>query len=154
MNYNKEIAILYNVFKLLFKMWLKSFYTLFFISLITYSNMLEIADSLTQNMSTALYRLMCQNIVGSEEHVKRMRLMNTVRDNWVSNSRHTTITSGSFGEGLDLKGSDIDFMHVQKGCEVDEDVKPRLDASLTYVAMKTDNVKPGFTQLILKQTCL
>ncbi|CAC5397848.1 unnamed protein product [Mytilus coruscus] len=110
-------------------------------------------DSLTQQISMALYRYSCQNIVGSEDHVKTIRLMNTVRDNLLRNNIATTITSGSFGEGLDMKGSDLDIMQVFKVFEVYEDVKPRLNASLTYFSMKTDNVKPGFTQLLLKYTC-
>ncbi|CAC5397849.1 dinG [Mytilus coruscus] len=96
---------------------------------------------------------MCQNIVGSKDYVKRIKLMNAVRDNLLSDNREAVITSGSFGEGLDMKGSDLDVIYVSKKDEVYEDVKPRLNASKTYYSMKTDDVKPGCTQLLLKYTC-
>ncbi|VDI32344.1 Hypothetical predicted protein [Mytilus galloprovincialis] len=114
------------------------------------------ADStLTQDISIALYRYMCHNIVGSEEHVNTIRLMNTARDNLLCDNRAAVmITSGSFGEGLDMKGSDPDLMFVHKRIEVYEDVQPNLNTSITYFSMETDNVKPGFTQLLLKHACL
>lgn len=49
---------------------------------------------------------MCQNIVGTADYVKQIRLMNAVRDNLTSNNFGTYITSGSFGEGLEMRGSD------------------------------------------------
>ncbi|XP_071173740.1 uncharacterized protein [Mytilus edulis] len=110
------------------------------------------ADSQTQHISTALYRYLCQNIVGSEDHVKTVRLMNTIRDNLFCNDQEALITSGSFGEGLDLKNSDLDLMHVIKFVEVYEDIKPRLYTGITYFSMKTDDVKPGFTTLLLEHT--
>ncbi|CAC5397850.1 unnamed protein product [Mytilus coruscus] len=88
--------------------------------------------SLTQNISMALYRYLCHSIVGSEDHVKSIRLMNTISYNLSIDNLTTVITSGSFGEGLDMKGSDLDLMFVCKGIEVYEDVKPRLNTSITY----------------------
>ncbi|CAG2237637.1 unnamed protein product [Mytilus edulis] len=53
--------------------------------------------SATANKSLALYGYMCQNIVGTEEHVKNFRMMNSVRDNLTCDKCWKTITSGSFG---------------------------------------------------------
>ncbi|XP_052069215.1 uncharacterized protein LOC127708384 [Mytilus californianus] len=108
------------------------------------------ADTFTPNLSIALYRYLCQNIVGSEDYVKRIRIMNAVRDDFESNKKVTIITSGSFGEGLELRGSDIDIMHVDHGFEVCEDMKPRVTPNRTLFSMVTDDVKPGFTQLKLE----
>ncbi|XP_052076446.1 uncharacterized protein LOC127714426 isoform X2 [Mytilus californianus] len=62
-----------------------------------------------------------------------------------------SITSGSFGEGLEMRGSDLDIMALNKFHEVYADVKPRLNKNITYFRMETDEVKPGFTQLLLEQ---
>ena len=47
-----------------------------------------------------------------------MRLMNAVMDSVSSDKDLTEITSGSFGEGLEMRGSDIDMMKVLHGFEV------------------------------------
>ncbi|CAC5414219.1 unnamed protein product [Mytilus coruscus] len=73
-------------------------------------------DTDTQNASVSLYRFLCQNIVGTEEQVKSLRIMNNVRDNLASHN-FTEITSGSFGEGIDMRGSDLDIMYVIKYAE-------------------------------------
>ncbi|XP_076086828.1 uncharacterized protein LOC143057409 [Mytilus galloprovincialis] len=61
-----------------------------------------------------------------------------------------TITSGSFGEGLELKGSDIDTMFVIHYLEITEQTKlytcPFYKA---YFLLDTANVKPGFAYLRL-----
>lgn len=90
---------------------------------------------------------MCQNIVGTEEHVRIIRMMNAVNDHIASSEAMTIITSGSFGEGLKMRGSDIDGMAVEKGIEVCEDIKVRFDPNISYFSIETDDVKPGFTQL-------
>ncbi|XP_071124084.1 uncharacterized protein [Mytilus edulis] len=77
-----------------------------------------------------------------------MRQINTVRDNLTSNKLHTIITSGSFGEGLELRGSDLDVMHVAKQIEVYADEKPRLKKYVLYYRMEIDDVKHGFTLLL------
>ncbi|XP_071124020.1 uncharacterized protein [Mytilus edulis] len=100
-------------------------------------------------MSIALYRYLCQHIVGSEDHVKQIRLMNAVRDNLHSDKKETIITSGSFGEGLDMRGSDLDIMTVSRTIEVYDNIKPFFSPSITYFSMKKEDVKPGFTQLKL-----
>ncbi|XP_063438859.1 uncharacterized protein LOC134719850 [Mytilus trossulus] len=106
-------------------------------------------DNITRNISMALYRYLCQHIVGSEDHVKQIRLMNAVKDNIESNKEYTLITSGSFGEGLDMRGSDLDIMQVSRHVQVYEDVKPFLNPNITYLSMDTDDVKPGYAQLKL-----
>ncbi|XP_071147331.1 uncharacterized protein [Mytilus edulis] len=107
-------------------------------------------DTITPNISLALYNYLCHNIVGTEEHVKTVRLMNTVRDNLSSNKSLTWITSGSYGEGLEMRGSDLDIMQVRKFIKVNADKQPDFDPSITYLSMDTDDVKPGFTQLRLE----
>ncbi|XP_071145514.1 uncharacterized protein [Mytilus edulis] len=108
------------------------------------------ADTIIPNISLALYRYLCYNIVGTEEHVKTIRLMNTVRDNFSSSKIYTFITSGSYGEGLEMRGSDLDVMLVIKYIKVNADKQPDFDTSITYLSMDTDDVKPGFTQLRLE----
>ncbi|CAC5356946.1 unnamed protein product [Mytilus coruscus] len=72
----------------------------------------------------------------------------------MSSSRGLTIiTSGSFGEGLEMRGSDFDMMHVFTYSEVHENVNPRFNPDKSYLSMETDDVKPGFTQLRL-QYCI
>ncbi|CAG2192897.1 unnamed protein product [Mytilus edulis] len=51
--------------------------------------------------------------------------LNAVRDNLQSNKDVTFITSGSFGEGLEMRGSDLDVMVVQKRFDVCEELKSR-----------------------------
>ncbi|XP_071126621.1 uncharacterized protein [Mytilus edulis] len=94
---------------------------------------------------------MCHNIVGSENYVKNLRLMNAGRDDLYSDTDSTFITSGSFGEGLEMRGSDLDMMYVIKNMEVYEDIKTAYNSNVQYVLMETDDVKPGFTQLLLVQ---
>ncbi|CAC5406423.1 unnamed protein product [Mytilus coruscus] len=98
----------------------------------------------------ALYRYLCRNIVGTENHVKTLRLLNTVRDNVVSTKCYATITSGSFGEGLEMRGSDLDVMLEEKSMVVYADDITRLNPDTKYLRMETDDVKPGFTQLLLE----
>ncbi|XP_071147321.1 uncharacterized protein [Mytilus edulis] len=108
------------------------------------------ADIITPNISLALYNYLCHNIVGTEEHVKTIRLMNTVRDIFSSNKSFTCITSGSYGEGLVMRGSDLDLMRVSKFIKVNADKQPDFDPRITYLSMDTDDIKPGFTQLRLE----
>lgn len=105
-----------------------------------------------QNTSKALYRYLCQNIVGTDHYVKTIRQMNSARDNATSGEFQTVITSGSFGEGLDMKGSDLDMMYVSKHIEFYEYLKPRLSPNITYLSMTTDDEKPGFTHLLVEKS--
>ncbi|CAC5380208.1 unnamed protein product [Mytilus coruscus] len=95
---------------------------------------------------------MCQHIVGTEDHVKQIRFLNVVRDNLSISKNQISITSGSFREGLEMRGSDLDIMIVVRNIEV-YDVKPRLNQHTSYLSMDTDDVKPGFTQLRLEENC-
>ncbi|CAG2232417.1 unnamed protein product [Mytilus edulis] len=109
-----------------------------------------IIDLITKYLSTELYEYMCQHIVGTEDRVKQIRLLNALRDNLSICGDRICITSGSFGEGLEMRGSDLDMMFVQRNIEV-YDVKPRLNPNISYLFMNTDyDVKPGFTQLTLE----
>ncbi|XP_071147877.1 uncharacterized protein [Mytilus edulis] len=107
-------------------------------------------DTIIPNISLALYNYLCHNIVGTEDHVKTIRLMNAMRDNLSNDKLFTWITSGSYGEGLEMRGSDFDIMRVSKYIEVNADKQPDFDPSITYLSMDTDDVKPGFTQLRLE----
>ncbi|XP_071150247.1 uncharacterized protein [Mytilus edulis] len=93
---------------------------------------------------------MCQNIVGTEDYVQRIRTFNAVRDNILSNTGSEYITSGSFGEGLEMRGSDLDIMHVDKHIEVLENLTPHIDPKITYFLVEGDDVKAGYSQLRLE----
>ncbi|VDI02553.1 Hypothetical predicted protein [Mytilus galloprovincialis] len=96
---------------------------------------------------------MCHHIVGYEDHVKTIRMMNNVRDNLMSDEEFTFIASGNFGEGLELKGSDIDIMAVLKNVDVHEHVASEvLRESKTCFSMNREDTKPGFTFLCLENT--
>ncbi|CAG2244923.1 NFXL1 [Mytilus edulis] len=110
------------------------------------------AESEIKNASIALYDHLCQNIVGSEDYVKTLRMMNTVRDNLQSNKTFSLITSGSFGEGLDMRGSDLDIMAVLKQIEILEDKHMYLNADKTYFTMELGDTQPGFTKLLLEHS--
>ncbi|VDI49688.1 Hypothetical predicted protein [Mytilus galloprovincialis] len=71
--------------------------------------------------SLKFYTYLCQNI-GSEELVKIRRLAFTILDLGQSFG-HKTITSGSKGEGLDMKGSDLDVMAINPLFKVYESEK-------------------------------
>ncbi|CAC5385894.1 unnamed protein product [Mytilus coruscus] len=79
-----------------------------------------------------------------------MRLMNAVRDRVSSDKDLTEITSGSFGEGLEMRSSDLDSMRVLHCFEVFEKEKPCFYPNITYFSMEIDDVKPCYTQLILE----
>ncbi|VDH98375.1 Hypothetical predicted protein [Mytilus galloprovincialis] len=78
--------------------------------------------------------------------------MNAVRDNLQSNKDVTFITSGSFGEGLEMRGSDLDIMIVSyRHNVVYEDVQTCFNPKMTYLLMETDDVKPCYTLLKLEK---
>ncbi|VDI66293.1 Hypothetical predicted protein [Mytilus galloprovincialis] len=100
-------------------------------------------------MSISLYNYLCQNIVGSEDHVRLTRLMNASKDQYGSSKFSTQITSGSFGEGLELQGSDSDMMFVFRDIEVTDQKKLHAVHSAIYFFSVTDDVKPGYAYLRL-----
>ncbi|XP_063416272.1 uncharacterized protein LOC134697916 [Mytilus trossulus] len=93
---------------------------------------------------------MCKYVVGTENHVKTIRLMNTICDNLSSDDIKVIITSGSFGEGLQMIGSDLDLMFVLKDIEVHDSRTPIVfSRSKTNFSMMTEGTKPGFVMLQL-----
>ena len=121
------------------------------LTIITYPSLISffIVANIT---SLSLYQFVCRHIVGSEETVKTKRVFNTICDNLISNDRFIIITSGSFGEGLEMSGSDIDMMFVCSLVRVYEDINNiRLNSRETSFVMDMDNCKLGFTHLRLVQ---
>ena len=93
---------------------------------------------------------MYHHIVGSEETVKTRRMFNTMRDNLSDDKIFTRISIGISGEGLEVKGSDIDIMFVLKDVNVYEDINStHINSSETCVAMEMDDTKLGFSHLRL-----
>ena len=111
-----------------------------------------IANITSRNMSLSLYQFVCRHIVGGEKTVNTKRTFNTINDNLSVNEKFIQITSGSFGEGLEMKGSDIDLMFVISNVHVYEDInKVRLHSRETSCVMDMDDCKLGFTHLRLVQ---
>lgn len=90
---------------------------------------------------------LCEYIVGNEDYVKKIRIMNTVHDNLSNGEYNTIITSGSFGEGIQMPGSDIDLMHVLKEYDVFEEAKIQKNRNTAQFLMETEDTKPGFVRL-------
>ncbi|CAC5410153.1 unnamed protein product [Mytilus coruscus] len=94
--------------------------------------------------SLYFYKYLCQKI-GSEEVVKIRRLNSTILDIGQS---VLTITSGSKGEGLFLKSSDLDLMCIDPSFKVYESEKDIvLDDRAIPLIMNTEDTQPCFTQL-------
>ncbi|VDI68065.1 Hypothetical predicted protein [Mytilus galloprovincialis] len=103
--------------------------------------------STDKNLSLDFYKYLCQKI-GSEEDVRVRRLTWIVHDLGFPEVPH--ITSGSIGEGLDIKGSDFDIMFIDllfKVYESDRDVNVRIIK--IPLVLDTANTHPCFTQLRL-----
>jgi hypothetical protein len=111
-----------------------------------------VANITSRDMSLSLYQLACRHIVGSEETVNTKRMFITIRDNLSINEHYIKITSGSFGEGLEMSGSDIDMMYVTSYVHVYEDInKVRFNSTETAFVMDMDDCTLGFTHLRLVQ---
>ena len=90
--------------------------------------------------------------MGSEEVVKTKRTFNTTRDSMSMDNNFIRITSGSFGEGLEMEGSDLDVMCVLSFAHVYEDIsKVRFNSRESSFVMDMDDCKLGFTHLRLAQ---
>ncbi|CAC5402669.1 unnamed protein product [Mytilus coruscus] len=77
--------------------------------------------------------------------------MNTVRNNLMYDDEDVHITSGSFGEGLEMRGSDLDIMIISKTIEIHENMSTAVrDVSKTYLSTNFRETKPGFTYLSLE----
>ena len=113
--------------------------------------MLYIVDDIqSRDTSLALYRYVCHHVVGTEQTVQTRRLFNTIIDNVVHAELYYQKTSGSSGEGLDMKGSDLDIMIVFKYVNVYENVNTAsLNSAETCVAIEMDDSKIGFSHLRL-----
>ncbi|XP_071177883.1 uncharacterized protein [Mytilus edulis] len=103
--------------------------------------------SYSKTESLHFYAYLCRKI-GSEEVVKARRLLYISKD--IHKQKHyIVITSGSKGEGLDLKGSDIDIMIIDPLYVVyqsDNDIGQDWRIALV---MDTEDTPPCFTQLQL-----
>lgn len=72
--------------------------------------------------------------------------MNTVCDNLSGG----LITSGSFGEGLCMRGSDLDIMNVMEFIEVHDNMTPIVfNPTKTHFSLVTEDTKQGFALLRL-----
>ncbi|CAC5422708.1 unnamed protein product [Mytilus coruscus] len=95
--------------------------------------------------SLHFYEYLCQKI-GSEEDVKARRITSIVCD--IGSGRFRPIRSGSNGEGLNLKGSDVDLMMISSDFAVYEyfsDIPAR--SQKIPLVMDTDDTQPCFTKL-------
>ncbi|VDI22363.1 Hypothetical predicted protein, partial [Mytilus galloprovincialis] len=101
--------------------------------------------SRNREYSLRFYEYLCQKI-GSEEDVKARRITSTVCD--IGNRSFKLIRSGSNGEGLYLKGSDLDIMVIYSNCTVYEynSEIPVINKTIPLV-MDTEDTQPCFTKL-------
>ncbi|VDH98975.1 Hypothetical predicted protein [Mytilus galloprovincialis] len=76
-------------------------------------------------------------------------MMNNVRDYFDSNDNKSIITSGSFGEGLEMRGSDLDIIFAMNYIEVCEDKSVPLNPNKAYFTIEANATQPGYTQLRL-----
>ncbi|VDI73420.1 Hypothetical predicted protein [Mytilus galloprovincialis] len=96
--------------------------------------------------SLKFYSYLCEK-VGSEEVVKIRRLAFIIND-MGQGFGYGTITSGSNGEGLDLKGSDLDIMVIYNIFKVYESEKEVVYDSLPFpLVMNTEETQSCFTLL-------
>ncbi|XP_071135981.1 uncharacterized protein [Mytilus edulis] len=98
--------------------------------------------------SLHLYKFLCQKI-GSEQVVRVRRLTYTIGD--IGNdSKFKQISSGSKGEGLKTKGSDLDLMYICSLIKVYESARDIVPSNMSYpLVMDTEDVSPCFTKLRL-----
>lgn len=94
--------------------------------------------------SLHFYHYLCQKF-GSEKEVKVRRLTFMAADT----SSPIQISSGSKGEGLNLKGSDVDLMFVRPSYKVYEYEKEIVQSDKTVLVMDTADTQPCFTRLRL-----
>lgn len=76
-------------------------------------------------------------------------MINTCRD-YLKNDNYSACNTGeNFGEGLELKGCDIDIITTIKLIEVYEDPNTPCNPDIICFAMATYDTQPGFTLLRL-----
>lgn len=77
-------------------------------------------------------------------------MINASTDRLFSRHGMTKITVGSIGEGLELKGSDLNIMLVPSRIEITEYIHQHLnDPDKIFFVLDTHNVKPGLARLRL-----
>ncbi|VDI10817.1 Hypothetical predicted protein [Mytilus galloprovincialis] len=101
----------------------------------------------TNKESIQFYKYLCQKI-GCEKVVKARRLKYTICD-IAFHCQCPMISSGSKGEGLDLKGSDLDVMLIHPDFIVYETEPDALKRNKIYLVMETKDTPPCFTYLRL-----
>ncbi|CAG2236823.1 unnamed protein product [Mytilus edulis] len=97
----------------------------------------------------ALYHYLCLSITGIEEHIKTTQNDERRQRSHIDDNKETIITSGSFGEGLEMRGSDLDIMEVMKSIEVCEDANILPKADKISFTMEMEDTHPGYTKLRL-----
>ncbi|CAG2193052.1 unnamed protein product [Mytilus edulis] len=96
--------------------------------------------------SLHFYKYSCYKI-GTEKVVRARRLKYTCKDLISFNKFFDQISSGSLGEGLDLKGSDLDIMSINYNFAVYESEKDALQDCGVVLVMDTEETQPCFTNL-------
>lgn len=74
-------------------------------------------------------------------------MINTVRDNLSSNNDLTAITSGKFGERLEMRGSNLYFIRVFICFEVSQNPNSYFKRKTTYLIMEAEHTELGFNKL-------
>ncbi|CAC5370105.1 unnamed protein product [Mytilus coruscus] len=106
-------------------------------------------SKMDEEMSRKIYQYLC-NIIGTEEVVKTRRKIFCELDSVIQITNISVLSSGSKAEGLDLKGSDYDHMHVYEMFQVYENKRKVLFfANKIPIVMDISDTKPGFTKLKL-----
>ncbi|VDH94024.1 Hypothetical predicted protein [Mytilus galloprovincialis] len=98
-----------------------------------------------------LYELIVRTI-GTEIDIRKRQQL-CITEDMIKNSSesgYTRIWSGSLAEGLNLPGSDIDYICVVKGTDVIRDLRNiKHQIQRTTLLMETDTDHPGFCKLRL-----
>ncbi|CAG2232100.1 unnamed protein product [Mytilus edulis] len=106
--------------------------------------------STDKSLSVNFYQYLCQK-VGSPEEVRVRRLTYITDD--IGQAGKPQITSGSKGEGLELKGSDLDLMYLDTRFTVHESERDAVLRSIRSnkipLVMNTEDTQPCFTHLLL-----
>ncbi|XP_063412295.1 uncharacterized protein LOC134695050 [Mytilus trossulus] len=94
-----------------------------------------------QFLSVKLYHHLSDVVVGSEKAVKYRRYFYKCFDETSLFGQCKVISSGSKAEGLDLPGSDMDYMFLAQGYMVEEKLG---NTKEKHLVLDTDNALPGF----------
>ncbi|CAG2190508.1 unnamed protein product [Mytilus edulis] len=94
-----------------------------------------------QFLSVKLYHHLSDVVVGSEKAVNYRRYFYKCFDETSLFGHCKVISSGSKAEGLDLPGSDMDYMFLPQGYMVEEKLG---NTKEQHLVLDTDNALPGF----------